>query len=168
MASKKSQPIKLSSDNKQEWTFLSNHAHILICLYRDSTIRLRDLALNVGITERAVIKIIEDLETAGVLTRSKDGRRNNYKIFDTISLRHPLESHKTIGVKGYTVSEARGEGLSIRRDDNWEGRNIRIEILANEEMQKKIFELLQEKYFNKYKMIAFSYPVNVLRREKFE
>lgn len=75
---------------------------------------------------------------------------------------------KSLGVKGYTVSEARGEGLSIRRDDNWEGRNIRIEILANEEMQKIIFELLQEKYFNKYKMIAFSYPVNVLRREKFE
>jgi nitrogen regulatory protein P-II 2 len=79
-----------------------------------------------------------------------------------------VQDLKTLGVKGYTVSEARGEGLSVRRDDNWEGRNIRIEILANEEKLEKIFTLLQEKYFPKYKMIAFSYPVNVLRREKFD
>lgn len=93
----KKQPKPLSTTPKQEWTFLSNHAHILICLYRDPTTRLRDLALYVGITERAVIKIVEDLETAGVLSRSKEGRRNTYKIYDTISLRHPLESHKSIG-----------------------------------------------------------------------
>ncbi len=83
--------------SKQDWTFLSNHAHILICLYRDPTVRLRDLAVNVGITERAVISIIEDLETAKILVRSKEGRRNKYKIHESISLRHPLESHKTIG-----------------------------------------------------------------------
>jgi nitrogen regulatory protein P-II 2 len=75
---------------------------------------------------------------------------------------------KSLGVKGYTVSEAHGEGLSLRRDDNWEGRNIRIEILANDELLKKIFTMLQKNYFPKYKMIAFSYQVNVLRREKFE
>jgi predicted transcriptional regulator len=79
------------------WTFLSNHAHVLICLYRDPTIRLRDLAFNVGITERAVISIIEDLETVGIIVRTKEGRRNKYKIHESISLRHPLESHKTIG-----------------------------------------------------------------------
>ncbi|MBK8397665.1 MAG: transcriptional regulator [Leptospiraceae bacterium] len=74
---------------------------------------------------------------------------------------------KSLGVKGYTVSEAHGEGLSMRRDDNWEGRNIRIEILASVELTEKIFELLQKDYFPKYKMIAFSHEVKVLRKEKF-
>lgn len=93
----KSKKILTASLQKQDWTFLSNHAHVLICLYRDPTVRLRDLAVNVGITERAVIRIIEDLETAKILVRSKEGRRNKYKIHESISLRHPLESHKTIG-----------------------------------------------------------------------
>ncbi len=97
MAIKKAKSIVTVSSNKQEWTFLSNHAHVLICLYRDPSVRLRDLAFNVGITERAVISIIEDLEDAGILVRSKEGRRNKYKIHESISLRHQLESHKTIG-----------------------------------------------------------------------
>ncbi|HMV41232.1 MAG TPA: hypothetical protein PK079_03110 [Leptospiraceae bacterium] len=74
---------------------------------------------------------------------------------------------KQLGVKGYTVSEAHGEGLSMRRDDNWEGRNIRIEILANSELTEKIFGLLQKEYFPKYKMIAFAQEAKVLRKEKF-
>ena len=97
MATKKSKTIVSIISHKQDWTFLSNHAHVLICLYRDPTIRLRDLAFNVGITERAVISIIEDLETVGIIVRTKEGRRNKYKIHESISLRHPLESHKTIG-----------------------------------------------------------------------
>lgn len=79
-----------------------------------------------------------------------------------------IEDIKALGVKGYTVSEAHGEGLSLRRDDNWEGRNIRIEILASPELTEKIFSLLQKDYFPKYKMIAFSHEVNVLRKEKFQ
>lgn len=97
MATKKAKSMVTVSSNKQDWTFLSNHAHVLICLYRDPSVRLRDLALNVGITERAVISIVEDLEEAGILDRSKEGRRNKYKIHESISLRHQLESHKTIG-----------------------------------------------------------------------
>lgn len=97
MATKKAKSMVTVSSNKQDWTFLSNHAHVLICLYRDPGVRLRDLAFNVGITERAVISIIEDLEEAGILDRSKEGRRNKYKIHESISLRHQLESHKTIG-----------------------------------------------------------------------
>lgn len=97
MAIKKTKSVIKLSSKKQEWTFLSNHAHVLICLYRDSTVRLRDLAFNVGITERAVINIVEDLETAGILVRFKEGRRNKYKLHESVSLRHQLESHKTIG-----------------------------------------------------------------------
>lgn len=97
MATKKAKPITQVKSSKQDWTFLSNHAHVLICLYRDPTARLRDIAYNVGITERAVISIIEDLEAAKTVTRTKDGRRNKYKINDAISLRHPLEAHKNVG-----------------------------------------------------------------------
>jgi DNA-binding MarR family transcriptional regulator len=92
-----SKKIKKINQEKSDWTFLSNHAHVLICLYRDAELLLREIALNVGITERAVIKILEDLEGAKILTRIKNGRRNQYKINDTVSLRHNLESHKKIG-----------------------------------------------------------------------
>lgn len=74
---------------------------------------------------------------------------------------------KTLGVKGYTISEAHGEGLSQRRDDSWEGRNIRIEILASSDIADKVFAHLQKEYFPKYKMIAFNQTVKVLRKEKF-
>lgn len=93
----KSPTIPIENPVKQEWTFLSNHTHVLICLYRDSTARLRDLALKVGITERAIIRIIEDLELAGVLVRTKEGRRNKYEIHENVYLRHQLEAHKTVG-----------------------------------------------------------------------
>lgn len=75
------------------WTFLTNHSHVLICLSQEPELRLRDVAERVGITERAVQRIIADLEEAGVLTRSRDGRRNNYEIHSTQSLRHPVEAH---------------------------------------------------------------------------
>lgn len=79
------------------WTFLSNHAHVLICLAEDAEMRLRDVAARVGITERAVQKIVADLEAAGVLTRHRDGRRNRYRIHPRRALRHPVEAHRTVG-----------------------------------------------------------------------
>ncbi|MCB1160101.1 MAG: MarR family transcriptional regulator [Leptospiraceae bacterium] len=82
---------------KHEWTFLSNHTHVLICLYRNPTERIRDLSAKVGITERAIIGIIEDLEQIGVIHKLKEGRRNKYEINESIYLRHPLEEHKTVG-----------------------------------------------------------------------
>jgi len=81
----------------QKWTFLSHHAHILICLHRDPTVRIRDLAFNVGITERAIMGNIQDLESAGIIVRTKEGRRNEYKINKDIPLRHKLKSNKTVG-----------------------------------------------------------------------
>jgi predicted transcriptional regulator of viral defense system len=85
------------ADAPSHWTFLSNHGHVLICLARDPAARLRDVAEQVGITERAVQKIVSDLEQGGVLTRLKDGRRNRYQIHAEQPLRHPLEAHRTIG-----------------------------------------------------------------------
>ncbi len=79
------------------WTFLSNHAHVLMCLAIDPEARLRDVADRVGITERAVQKIVADLEAGGVITRQRVGRRNRYELHTQAQLRHPIESHRTIG-----------------------------------------------------------------------
>ena len=78
------------------WTFLSNHGHVMICLAKQPDSRLRDVAQLVGITERAVQSILQDLEANGAITRIREGRRNRYEIHDEIPLRHPLESHCTI------------------------------------------------------------------------
>ncbi|MEM1444434.1 MAG: winged helix-turn-helix domain-containing protein [Planctomycetota bacterium] len=82
---------------KAPWTFLTNHSHVLICLWRRPDARLRDVAEMVGITERAVQAIVADLEEAGVLTRTKHGRRNHYTLHEDAPLRHPVESAHRIG-----------------------------------------------------------------------
>ena len=79
------------------WTFLSNHTHVLVCLAAHPDSVLRDVAAQVGITERAVQRIVADLEAAGVLNRERDGRRNRYQLALDTPLRHPLERHCRIG-----------------------------------------------------------------------
>jgi DNA-binding Lrp family transcriptional regulator len=88
----------MSAVPNRHWTFLSNHAHVLVCLALDPDARLRDVAASVGITERAVQKIVTDLEQAGIIVRERAGRRNRYSLRLEVPLRHPLESHKTVGV----------------------------------------------------------------------
>jgi predicted transcriptional regulator len=78
------------------WTFLTNHAHVLICLAADPQVRLRDVAGKVGITERAVQRIVADLEEAGYLTRLRSGRRNEYEVHRDQPLRHSIEAHRDI------------------------------------------------------------------------
>ncbi len=75
------------------WTYLTNHSHVLICLAEDKEYRLRDVAERVGITERAVFRIIADLEGAGVITRHREGRRNHYEVHGEQRLRHAIEAH---------------------------------------------------------------------------
>jgi Uncharacterized membrane-associated protein/domain len=91
----------------RHWTFLSNHAHVLVCLAADPDSRLRDIATSVGITERAVQKIVGDLQNAGVIERVRHGRRNSYRLDWSKSLRHPLEAHRTIGALLALVVDAR-------------------------------------------------------------
>ena len=79
------------------WTFLTNHAHVLICLADERIETLREVALRVGITERAVQRIVSELEAGGVVSRAREGRRNRYEINPLVSLRHDLEAHKTVG-----------------------------------------------------------------------
>jgi len=79
------------------WSFLTNHSHVLFCLSQDPGLTLRDVATKVGITERAVQRIVLELEAGGVLTRMREGRRNRYTIDPSVPLRHSLESHRTVG-----------------------------------------------------------------------
>ena len=79
------------------WTFLTNHTHVLVCLAQHEAITLREVARHVGITERAVHAIVTALEAEGVLTRTREGQRNRYKLNRSYRLRHPLESHRRIG-----------------------------------------------------------------------
>lgn len=79
------------------WTFLTNHTHVLVCLAQSESITLREVAQRVGITERAVHAIVNALEEEGVLTRTREGQRNRYKINRNYRLRHPLESHRKVG-----------------------------------------------------------------------
>ncbi len=79
------------------WTFLSNHAHVLIVVYNDPDASLREVALKVGITERGVQRIVQDLEAEGYIRREKIGRKNHYHVNTAIPLRHSLEAHRDIG-----------------------------------------------------------------------
>jgi len=78
------------------WTFLTNHAHVLLCLARSPELRLRDVAVEVGVTERAVQRIVADLEEAGYLARRREGRQNVYEIDPRLPLRHPVEAQHTV------------------------------------------------------------------------
>lgn len=79
------------------WTFLTNHAHVLAVLESDPEMVLRQVAYQVGITERAVQRIIQDLEKEGFVERERVGRRNRYRILKSRPLRHPIEAHRQIG-----------------------------------------------------------------------
>lgn len=80
----------------RSWTFLTNHAHVLLAIARSPDLRVRDLADLVGITERTAMQIIDDLDTGGYITRERQGRRNRYHIDGHNPLRHPLEEHHQI------------------------------------------------------------------------
>lgn len=79
-------------DASHQWTFLTNYTHILVGLARQPDLTVRELALLVGITERSVQRILSDLESSGVIQKSKEGRRNHYELNLEYQLRHPLES----------------------------------------------------------------------------
>lgn len=84
------------SETSSDWTFLTNHSHVLFCLAQDPEIRLRDVADRVGITERAVQRIVTELEDGGYITRQRQGRRNTYQVHDKLPLRHQIEKHRSV------------------------------------------------------------------------
>ncbi len=86
-----------SRDIGSRWTFLTNHTHVLGVLYSEPHLVLREVAARVGITERAVQRIVQDLEEGGFIQRERVGRRNQYTVLTNESLRHPIEAHRKIG-----------------------------------------------------------------------
>ncbi|MDP3894568.1 winged helix-turn-helix domain-containing protein [Nocardioides sp.] len=95
----------------REWTFLSNHGHVLVALARDPQARMRDVADRVGITERAVQQIVHDLVEQGYLLKEKVGRRNRYEVADGAHFRHALEAGVTLEEFLGLVLEPRGRNV---------------------------------------------------------
>lgn len=87
----------MPTTKERTWTFFSNHAHVLVVLARQPDVLIKDLAWEVGITERAASSILSDLEEEGYLTRVREGRSNRYVLHLSRPLRHPLEQHRKIG-----------------------------------------------------------------------
>jgi len=79
------------------WSFLTNHARVLLCIAHDPGVRLRDIAARVGITERSAYGIVTDLTEAGYVVKGKDGRRNRYQIQAHLPLPEPDGRERTIG-----------------------------------------------------------------------
>lgn len=79
------------------WDFLTNHAHVLVCVARDPSIRLRDIATAVGITERAAHRIVSELVDEGYVMRERQGRRNQYEVKAKLPMRHPLVREREVG-----------------------------------------------------------------------
>ena len=92
---------------KSGWTFLTNHSHVLLCIAADPDVLLREVAVRVGITERATQRIVAELEAAGYLSHEKIGRRNRYQVHANMPLRHPIEDHLEIGELISVVTESR-------------------------------------------------------------
>jgi predicted transcriptional regulator len=86
-----------SNNDGRPWRFLTNHTQVLLCIARDPDVRLRDVAEVVGITERAVQRIVADLVEAGFLERERVGRRSRYVIRSDVEMRHPAQAGHDIG-----------------------------------------------------------------------
>ena len=86
-----------AADRHRRWSFVTNHARVLACIAADPNTRLRDIAQTVRVTERTAAHIVNDLEQAGYLSKSRDGRRNRYEVHEDLPLRHPQHRHHTVG-----------------------------------------------------------------------
>jgi predicted ArsR family transcriptional regulator len=86
-----------SPQTDRRWHFLTSHTQVLLCIQRDSDVRLRDIAETVGITERAAQRIVRDLVEAGYVTSERVGRRNRYRVDRTLHMRHPSQVTHEIG-----------------------------------------------------------------------
>jgi DNA-binding MarR family transcriptional regulator len=88
---------QVSQQAPPRWDFLTNHAHVLVCVAQDPGIRLRDIAEAVGITERAAHRILSELVDEGYVVRERQGRRNRYQVKTKLPLRHPLAEQREVG-----------------------------------------------------------------------
>ena len=86
-----------AEEAQHSWRFITNHTQVLLCITQNPEIRLKDVAAEVGITERAAGRIVADLVDAGYVTRERTGRRNQYTINRDLEMRHPAQLGFEIG-----------------------------------------------------------------------
>lgn len=103
-------------DEQRSWTFLTNHAQVLLCLAEDPDIRLRDVAARVGITERAIQRILAELVDAGYVKATRVGRRNRYTVDREHAMRHSAQLGHDIGSLLEAMS-AKAQSAAAGRDD---------------------------------------------------
>ncbi len=84
------------TDDRPSWTFLTNHGHVLLAVAADPDSRVADIAARVGISTRATLGILGDLEDGGYVTRSRRGRRTHYQIQPHRPFRHPRTAHRDV------------------------------------------------------------------------
>ena len=114
------------------WTIFSNHGHVLVCLTRNPEARLRDVAADVGITERAVQKIVRDLQDGGMISVTKNGRRNCYSIHKKQPLRHRLEEACKVKDLIRLVNKNPGSELPLKAQENETGQAASVDTESRE------------------------------------
>jgi MarR family len=106
--------LYMRPDGTPSWSFLTNHAQVLLCIAHDSGIRLREIGEKVGITERAAHRIVVELAAAGYISRERNGRRNRYTIQSHLPLPDPLARGQKVGdllaiLAGHPLAESDGQ-----------------------------------------------------------
>jgi hypothetical protein len=140
-----------------DWTFFSNYGHVLVCLAKNNEARLRDVAADVGITERAAQKIVKDMQDAGFLTVTKHGRCNLYQINKRKSLRHGLESHCNIG---------KVLALITKPDPITRPKKARVQAAAADSLPKPAPAAVPEEVKTRYPSVADEAPTLVEENKK--
>ncbi len=105
----------MTPDAPQTWSFLTNHAQVLLCIANNPAIRLREIGDAVGITERAAHRIVTELAQAGYISRTRVGRRNRYTIEPDLPLPEPLARERRIGDLLTLLEQRREEGRGDSR-----------------------------------------------------
>jgi DNA-binding transcriptional ArsR family regulator len=96
------------------WTFLTNHAQVLVCIAHDPGVRLRDIGERIGITERAAHRIVSELAEAGYITRRRDGRRNHYTVNANFPLPDPVARERRVGDLLAVLTAPGGPGRAVK------------------------------------------------------
>ena len=108
----------------REWSFLTNHARVLLCIAHDPGVRLREIAATVHITERSAYGIVNDLVESGYIVKERDGRRNRYHVQDHLTLREAGARERTVGevldllVEKTGKTRASGRSRATKRSRN--------------------------------------------------
>jgi hypothetical protein len=105
----------MAENTAPAWTFLTNHAQVLVCIAHDPGVRLRDIGERVGITERAAHRIVAELAAAGYITRQRNGRRNHYTINADFPLPDPIAREQNLGQLLEILTATQGSDWRVDR-----------------------------------------------------